>query len=238
MLPSHNEVAKISLGHTIKNDPEILDAITARVSNRNMFSKATIRVSQVRKLDSEDFDNVYSKLITSRKTMDYVANETESAIKKIMSKLSYRQELAEWVRNNATRKKDGMPGFTHSVKLLPSFIAKYGIVYASALGPPAKHSGDLIRNSSLLCVIGYEPDKNNKLSHINAGRKYANMVIKAEMLGISSSALGAAVVDPETREKVTAQLNLKFKPVVILRFGTSKFVSKHSPRWPISEVIS
>ena len=229
-------IASFKLGAKIDEHPDILAGITKRVSNRNKYSTEPLGAKIVEKIFSKDFDKVAQSKIINREDIEFLAEKTEQAITVIMGNINYRKELGEWVRNNQTRKKDGMPGFTHGVSLIPSFIAKFAIIYASALGPPASHSGDLIRNSSMLAILGFTV--NDRLAHIAVGRKYAYMAIMASACGISSSALGASVVDPASRESVTEKFKLDYRPAVILRFGTSKQNVNHSPRWPISDVLN
>lgn len=236
LFPEKNVIAEFSMGNSIKKDSELLNAIKKRVSSRNNFRKDEISESIKNQILSTSFSGVATTEVSKREQISSVANLTETAVSKIMSNISYRRELGEWVRNNITKKKDGMPGFTHGVKLIPSLFAKFGIIYASKLGPPPSHSSELIENSALLLIVGYQ--KNDKLSHIGIGRTYASAAITAAKCGFSSSALGAAAIDPGTRKILIKQFDLNYRPVIILRFGVSDTQARHSPRWPVSEITT
>ena len=229
-----DKIANIAMGKRVKPVPELLAAIKSRVSNRNFFETAKLDPKLINSLGVSGFSGVKSSIIENRAEIEWLATQTEIAIKAIMSSRKYRRELSQWVRNNFTGKYDGMPGFTHGVAGFPSLFAKIAINASAKLGPPAGHSADLIRNSSALIIVGYSDEE--LANYIDVGREYSRVSLLAQRHSVSSSALGAAVIDPTSRKDVVAHFGLDYRPVVILRVGRTKINAPHTPRWSLASL--
>jgi hypothetical protein len=160
---------------------------------------------------------------------------TERAVSEILAIPEYRKELSKWVRNNFTRKYDGMPGNTHGFNALMSLFSQLAVRHLPAGGPQVKKSGDLIRNSSALIIVSI--GKQEPSYFLNAGRTYARVAIRASENGIASSALGASVLAKSTRDQVSRRFNIRNRAAFILRLGYAKYSGVNSPRWPIEMLI-
>ena len=148
-----SSIATFKINSKIPSRPELLTAITSRVSNRFPFKNEEIDKKVLKQLTSHNFASISVRTVTSSKDKAFLGDMTKRAIKSIMSKPKYRQELAEWVRTNTTKKYDGMPGFTHGINLTLSIIAKYAVRYASKHGPQAEKSKDLIIKSGAIIIM-------------------------------------------------------------------------------------
>lgn len=235
-FPAKHIAATLTLGKPVAPEPELLDAIVHRVSNRNHFDTRAVDSAKLQALTEFAFSAVNTTVVTSREDIDFIAGETEVAITAIMNNPVYRQELSRWVRTNQTRKFDGMPGFTHGFGHVKSLLAKTAIKHAPAGGPQARKSGDLIRNSSALVIVRCSED--SKSAFLNAGRMYSRISILAQRDGLATSALGASVLDPQTRSNVKKHFGINDRPVFILRIGKAKTSSRHAPRWPLEKLLS
>ena len=232
-----DEVASVELGkgQRANGNKEILGAITHRVSNRSNFAREPLSKSSILTLGAVDIKGVNLTVVEDNEHILKLARLTESAIKNIMKHKKYRQELAEWVRNNVSKKFDGMPGFTHGVPTIPSFVAKIVIRNSARMGPPPSRSKELMINSGALLIVGYQ--KAERTNFIDLGRAYSRICINAQLLGLATSALGAAVIDAESRERVVKEFGLNYRPAFIIRVGKPTETAAHSPRWPLSKLI-
>lgn len=236
LFPNPSQVAKLSIEGTVTAQPELLEAIKKRVSNRNMFSKTTINPATLSTITTHDLSGVAAHIITKRSDIDFIARKTEAAVKSIMSIPLYRKELSTWVRTNQTRKYDGMPGFTHGFGGLKALLSKPAVRFGAKLGPQSKHSAELIKNSGALVIAGCQD--NQKTTFVNAGRLYSHICVLAQNAGLASSALGAAVLDAETRKQAKKHFKISERPVYVLRLGRPMNKARHSPRWPLEKVLS
>lgn len=236
----HNDntdfIANITILNETKSKPELLKAISSRFSNRKKFSTNTIELDKQKFIDSQKLPGISSKIVTKKSDLRIIAQLTQKAISTLMSQSAYRVELSKWVRNNKTRKYDGMPGFTHGHSTFLSFLAKKAILKGKKLGPQAEKSKLLIESSGALMIVSCDDDSID--SFISSGRKYASSCIYAELCDISSSALGASLLDPKTRDVMKQNFNLKGRPLFILRFGYGNSKATKSPRWPLEKVMS
>lgn len=232
---NRKQLAKIQIDKKVKSKPNLLDAITTRVSNRNYFETAKIPTEKLNAIISHEFDGVETTVVSAREDIEFIGEQTEIALGSIMSHPPYRLELSKWVRVNHTGKHDGMPGFTHGFGNIQSLISKAAIKHAPAGGPQGKKSRNLIVHSSALVII--RSKTNDEESFIQAGQLYTQICVLANANGIATSALGAAVLDPITREAVKEKFGIKDRPVYILRLGKALHESKHSPRWPLEMLL-
>lgn len=230
-----DKVATLHLAGKLPPKPELLAAITSRVSNRKPFDKKPLDATTLKKLIGTDLTGVGTTLVTQRADIDFIATQTESAITTIMSNPEYRAELSKWVRPNQTRKYDGMPGFTHGFGSLKSLVSKAAVKHAKKQGPQAKHSAELIQQSGALVIVRCRD--NSHQTFVNTGRLYARMCVHATKAGLASSALGAAVLDGDSREKVKKHFKITDRPIFILRLGKATAPAAHSPRWPIEKLL-
>ncbi len=233
--PKEDCIAEISMGPSTNPDPKFLSSIINRVSNRNRFKQSTIPLKALDCITKNPFSDLETTVVTKRTDIEFIASKTVIAIKSIMGKPLYRKELSKWVRTNHTRKYDGMPGFTHSFGTLKSLVSKTAVRYMPKHGPQAHKSADLIINSGALIIVSCT--NNQRDSFINAGMLYSRICIQATSLGVSTSALGASVIDSDTREEVKKYFKIKSRPVYILRLGMTETTAKHSPRWPLEKIL-
>ncbi len=235
ILDGHN-VAEISIRTRITAKPKLLDAIVKRVSNRNPYIQTPVDQILLKELHGTKFSGVKTTTVVDHQDIAFVAKQTEIAIGSIMTNPLYRKVLSHWVRTNQTRKFDGMPGFTHGFGNLKSLASKSVIRYAPAGGPQAKKSGDLIKKSGALIIVRCE--NNSQESFMNAGRIYSRICVNAQMAGFATSALGASVLDSNTRENMKKHFKITDRPVYLIRLGKTNVRAEHSPRWPIEKILT
>lgn len=236
LFPDEKHVAEIMIKSTTEPRLQLLDAITTRVSNREQYKSEPVAESTLAKISSHDFSGVASTLVNTRSDIDFVANQTRVALESIMSNSFYRKELSKWVRTNHTRKYDGMPGFTHGFGDTQSLVSKMAVRYIPKHGPGAKKSEKLIQHSGALIIVCCSNEQTE--SFINAGRLYSQLCVMANSSGLATSALGASVLDSNTRELMKQHFNIQDRPIYIIRLGKAFSKAEHSPRWPLEKIIS
>lgn len=236
LAPDHGHLARITIQGKTSPEPGVLDAITTRVSNRNNFKISPIPKATLTAIVKHQLSYIETKIITKRSDISFVGKQTEAAIGAIMNESVYRKELSKWVRTNHTSKFDGMPGFTHGFNNIQSLFSKVAVRYAPAGGPQTKKSKELINHSAALLVVCCKNDSVE--AFINAGRLYSQVCTLGNEFGIASSALGAAVLDPTTRETMKSKFAIDSRPIYILRLGYTDSNALHSPRWPVEKLIN
>jgi len=236
LFPHEGQIATIRIKGKVAAKPYLLNAIVTRASNRNPFQASSISQKSLDSIVATRLTRVKTTLITDKNDICFIAEQTEIAVKSIMRKPPYRIELSKWVRTNFTRSYDGMPGFTHGFGDFMSLLSKLAVRHALKYGPQAKKSKDLINKSGALIIVRCINDK--KESFIDAGRLFSQICVLANNSGLAASALGASVIDPDTRKKVKQHFNIKDRPIYILRLGKPTIIAPHSPRWPLEKILN
>lgn len=236
LFPTKRYTATLTIRGRVDPKPELLTAIVSRVSNRNSFKKTPIGPSLLSEITSHSFKELTVKTVTRRGDIEFVARETKTGIESIMSHKVYREELSKWVRINQTHKFDGMPGFTHGFGDIKSLISRIAVRHAPKHGPEAEKSAKLIHDSGALIIVSC--DIENPESFVNAGRIFSRVCTLAYNSGLAASALGASVLDPNSRESIKKRFDIKGRPLYLLRVGVPTVKSPHSPRWPIDKIFS
>lgn len=236
LILKDDKIAEITIKKSLAPEPEILKAIAHRTSNREPYLEKPIGKSILERITSPQPKGAGGLTLTKRADISFVATQTKRAIRAIMGNPAYRDELSKWVRANHTRRFDGMPGFTHGFGNIKALASKLAVKHGAKLGPQADKSANLILKSGALVIVYCKNSRTE--SFIDAGRLYSRICVLARMHGLASSALGAAVLDPSTREVVKKHFGIKHRPVYILRLGKATKPARHSPRWPLEKVLS
>lgn len=228
-------VATFRLGAKTTPDPSLLQAIVHRVSNRAPYDLGPLPESVLKELSRTQLKHVSTYDISARADIEYVASQTSKATLTIMSDKGFRAELSKWVRNNLTKQFDGMPGFVQGIPTPPSMLAKHIIKKLDISKDQAKKDSDRVLKSPNLMIISIAIADQESL--LNAGRLYSQICVLAQQKGIATTGIGAAIIDPVTTKEIAEKFHLQGKPVAIIRLGKTATPAKHTPRWPLSEVL-
>lgn len=214
---------------------DINKSIRARSSNRFPYKEKQIPEDKLDKILGLKLDGVDVRYFNKKAELEYFATKTALATTEIVSDPKFRKELSRWVRNNNTNKYDGMPGFTQGMPLPPSLIAKHVIQNFNIGKGQAKTDSKRIMSSAGLLLISVKQRDAKSLT--NAGRMYAFIGIHATLNGLATSGVGAAVINPSTRDEIASNFNLNYSPLALMRIGYKTKEARHTPRWPAEEVI-
>lgn len=234
-LTGDQAVARVSLGGKTAADPSLLEAITHRVSNRHTYDTAELSGELLESFASTDLEHVAAHLLSGRKDIEYIARKTQEATLRTFTDKEFRNELSKWVRNNVTRKHDGMPGFVQGIPTPPSLLAKHIVKRLNISKDQAKKDAGRVQGSAALIIPVAREETPEAL--LNGGRLYAQICVLAQREGIASSGIGAAAVDPVSREEIVKKYKLRGRPIAIIRLGNAKKPARHTPRWPLSQVL-
>lgn len=226
--------ATITLDGQTPADPSLLQALVHRTSNRNNFDTSNLDPLLIKKITGSVSKNSDVSIISDRSDIAFIANQTKLATIKIMSDPQFRSELSKWVRNNLSRRHDGMPAFAQGMPTPPSLIARHIIKNIDISKGQAKKDAGRIVHSADLALITIR--NQSKEAYMDAGRLYAQICILARQHGIATSGIGAAVIDTETKQTIKDHFELESQPLAIIRLGHTKKYARHTPRWPLHKV--
>lgn len=210
------------------------DLIKRRRSDRRMYQEKKLNPPQVNQLAKLKQGLASLVIIENKESIEFLAVMTRDATYEIMSEQEFRNELADWVRNNWTKKPDGMPGYTQGMPGPVSLLAKFVIRKTKrvASDQAKKDSKRVLHSSSigLICV-----SENTEKAWIDAGRLYQRTCLSALDFEIKSSAVSAAVISTKTNGLIRTRLKLNELPVALIRFGYTKGSVKSTPRRSVND---
>lgn len=229
-----SSVLDLSFSKSDNNRTNWSDLIRRRRSDRRMYHDKKLDASHYKQLSKLRQGLASLVMVDNKDDVEFLSKMTHDATFTIMSKQEFRNELADWVRNNWTKKPDGMPGYTQGMPGPVSLLAKFVIRKTKkvAADQAKKDSKRVLHSSSvgLICV-----NQNIKEAWIDAGRLYQKTCLMALGFDIKTSAVSAAVIFPKTNRIIKAQLKLKKSPIALIRFGYSKKSVKSTPRRQLSD---
>lgn len=234
--PGDSVFAAVRISHQIPADTTLLDAILRRVSNRNLYRVDSLSTELVSHIIGEQQSDVQAYVFTKRVDIERFSNWTEEATQRVMGDVAFRSELSDWVRNNLTRQYDGMPGFTQGIPTPVSLVATYMIKRIDISKSQAKKDSKRVLNSGALAVLAVRDS--NEISLTDGGEAYARICVRAQQNRIATSGVAAAILDETTKREITENYGIEGRPIALIRLGVTSKRAKHTPRWPIANVLS
>ena len=218
-------------------NPYKSSSIIKRTSDRRLYQPKALDAALLERLNHIREGTARLNLLTSPEAISFLAQKTYDATYRTMSDPAFRTELASWVRNNWTKKHDGMPAYTQGIPGPVSLLAKVIISKNKGVAKDqAKKDARRVVRSSAICLI--TTSEHNVSAWLDAGRLYQRLCIEAVQSDVRTSGVSAAVIDSTTNKAIMRHLKLKATPVALLRLGYTKNLAKKSPRLPLSRFVS
>jgi hypothetical protein len=233
----HKGVAELVF---VKKGParsRISDAIRDRRSDRRPYQKKQISPAELKELSDLTSGAATVAIYDSAADIRLISELTGQATLTAMKRGEFREELAGWIRNNWTKKPDGMPAYVQGIPGPVSLIAKSVIKKnPKVAGSQAKKDAKSILNSAAIALITL--GKENPRNWMDVGRLYQKIWLQATRASISSAAFSAAVVDKDTSAVMRKSLGLDGQPVALLRLGYIAGRPKASPRRQLNDILN
>ena len=170
--------------------------------------------------------------------------EVKSRINKIVEKGDYtlwnnnkfKEEHLQWIRNNITRKPDGMPAFTVGIPLIPSLLANFAIKNTNFAKTQAN------KNQKLLLTTPYYffilSKTHDQETWVKVGKVLEEIWVLATEKGISMTPLAQIIEAGDLYKETMDVLKTSLRPQFFLRLGYSTKVAEHSPRRFLEDLLS
>lgn len=211
--------------------------IRKRRSDRRFYEPRPLADDVLSELSNLSQGEASLKLFTAETGLKHLSQATHTATFLAMSNPAFRGELASWIRNNWTKRPDGMPAYVQGIPGPISLIAKLVIKNNKGVAKSQanKDSSRIDRSAAigLICTADQ-----SVAAWLDAGRLYQRACLIAEAHGVKSAGLSAAIVNQETTKQLVDSLNLPATPVALLRFGYAPKTPKASPRLPVSAFVT
>lgn len=234
-------VAEISLtadpGARTASGDRLVAAIPQRHANRALFEARPLQgelVAEFRALASGEGVRVH--LVVERVQIAALADITGRAVAASMGQPAFRRELACWVRNNYTKRPDGMPGFAVGVPGLPSLLAPVMVQLPPMARAEAKKRRAQVASAPLVAVITARAD--DRLYWLRAGMLLERLWLTATAAGLRVGVLAAAIETGEFPAEVARVLDTDERPVAFARIGYGPPDPHPTPRRNVADALA
>jgi len=235
-LPKHIATLRFTEDTPNRTFQTLLAAITSRASYRGKYSKERIPenlLDALRNRNSQE-PSLHLDFFSKNTEKESLASIASEGMRSKMSLKEFRGELADWVRNNLTRKNDGMPGSGHGMKLAISILAPFILRHVDVSKKEQEKTIKRVQNFPAIGVISSDTD--NALSWIKSGELLQELLLSLQAEDMGASIMAAPVEDTPSREKLQTYTSAAF-PQIFFGFGYRTKSFPHSPRRPLEEVL-
>lgn len=151
-----------------------------------------------------------------------------------MSDKRYRRELAEWLRPNRGKRRDGMPGYAVGLGTVKAAIGPFVVKMFDAGRGQAARDRRQIADAPMLALLGTPRD--TPYHWLEAGEAIAHVLLRAQVSGIVASFFNQPIEIPELRTRLQTLAGRDGFPQMLLRLGFGR-VPRATPRRPVAEVV-
>lgn len=213
-------------------------AIAQRASNRTEYLNKKMPKNILQKMqDAAQSSEVKAAFIYGTEQKQQIAQTMGRGMKEKMSERSFRWELARWLRTNISRKRDGMPGYTHNMSLIKSFIAPFILRLIDVSSVEKKKAITRVNNFPVLGIIGTADD--NAYAWVKTGEALQQALLTAYANDAAASIMAAIVESRMARAELAQILGWENKilPQIFFGFGYAAKQTPHSPRRKLSDLL-
>ncbi|HEU4521587.1 MAG TPA: hypothetical protein VFT12_06270 [Thermoanaerobaculia bacterium] len=230
-------IASIAFRETCAPDKvlaRLFPAITKRHTNRQPFEERTIDDTALSVVcDFIDEHNTTMAFVVPH-DRSRVAQLVDAGDRILLSRDSYRDELASWIRPNESSATDGICADTFGIPGPLSALAPWMIRRLDSPDLHASRNRDLAENAAGLIVVSADDDATALLQ---AGETLEQLLLLLTTLEIQYSFLNQPVEVEELRKELWSMMRTPKPPQLMIRIGYGRAVTKAMPRRPVESVV-
>lgn len=212
-------------------------AIPKRHSNRAPYEPRPVPVDVLQRLRGQANDpEVRLDLVMQPAHIRTVAELTARATRDTLGRADFRSELSRWVRNNFTKRPDGMPGFSVGVPDPPSLLAPIMVRLPPMAKAEAKKAQARIAGSPLVAVFSAKEDAPR--GWVKTGVALERVWLAAVAHGLRATPYAGPFEAGALHEQVEHLLGISgFRAQTLLRVGYGPDDPHPSPRRSVENVL-
>jgi hypothetical protein len=217
----------------IKQSKKQLECIQARYNYRGEFleteiSKELVSINKV-------VTDAYSQFTSDKQIITKIGELTGKAIQDVYKKKTFRNEMANWIHWNYTKKTNGMPGRVLRMNLAQSLVLPHVIRHVDIGSKLA--ALNLKSFTTAPGLIVFSSKNNTKRSWLDVGIHAQQTSIMLFDKGIVTSTFSAAIEDRSSAEIIRKLTGLPTdqSPQYLFCVGRPKLSAMRTPRTPIQK---
>jgi len=210
-----------------------LEAIIKRYNARGLFSKQPLSNEQIEKLQNLAVNSpIKLSLVKDKKDIEELADATMKGLEEAYHSKTFREEMANWVNHNLSKKKEGIPGFSLRLPLPLSFVFA-SLMRKKDIGSRVGRLNHISMKSSPLIAI-MSSETSNKSTWLETGRLAERIMLTAFSEGLRTSIFVAAIEIGDHYKTVQKVIESRSEPQLLMCIGymgnKQKLNYRHAPK--------
>jgi hypothetical protein len=235
-LPEYVARLELALSPVIRGDESTLfHAMARRRTNRQPFDSTPVPPSLLDALaQAAAEEGAWFHVVRDESTRNSLAELVSEGDRRQWADPEFRRELAHWIHNGRSGRRDGIPGFAQAADDLLSSAGATAVRTFDMGDGQAARDHDVAIGSPVLAVLG--TDRDDPLSWVNAGEALARVLLRARVDEVWGSFLNQPVELPDLRRSLGTLVGRGGHPQAVLRLGFGRDV-RPTPRRQLDEVL-
>lgn len=218
---------------------KIIQIIPHRYNARGLFEKREVPhelLERLRRIAGEyGGGKLQIHAVSQKADIEKIANLTAEGLKTAYRSTSFRKEMASWMRNSLTRKKDGLPGYSLKMPFLISFVFPY-LVRMFDIGKKLAFLNRIsISSAPRICVLS--SDGETKEEWLETGRLGERLMLEAQSQGAQTSIFVASLEMGDIYKEVQKVLGTNRILNFLFAIGYIKGSQRLTPRYNLEEKL-
>ncbi|QQS44534.1 hypothetical protein IPM65_02960 [Candidatus Roizmanbacteria bacterium] len=224
-------IAKPNLRHKL-----LVKAILKRVTKRAFYHKRQVPKSIINALEKLSVhEHIKVNVLTTSEKLNQFTDITIKAIQSGYSDRAFRKELSQWINNNLSDRKEGIPGYSLNMPFIVSLLFPFLLRNINLSELVARINKKSLKTMSAVCIVTSATDTKRDWLEIGRISQRALLILTSKDL---STYITVAAVDIDNYYlEVQELLNTSWRPQFSFTFGYSNIVSKFPPRHSVDEKL-
>jgi nitroreductase len=232
-------VGKINLNRFEKfkfDNIDVLNYLLKRRTNRGKYEPIPIQSDFKQMVDTLNTDSIKIKFVSDLEVKTSISDIVVDSMIDMMDSKDFREELSNFVKNNLTKDKIGIPASAMGIRTLVSFFIPTMIKFINLSRYSKKQDLRLLKDYTPAFII-IESKSDNPETWMKIGEIYMGMSIIAERMNIKTSPWASVIESQKHRLSLQKILDSNLIPQFFMRVGYTKKEAPYSPRLTLEEVL-
>ncbi len=211
-----------------------LQAIIKRFNARGLFKKTPVPTELLEKLNSLNAEYgpvVQVHLVTNHADITKLGELTAEGLRRAYHRPAFRAEIANLIRHNLSKKRDGLPGYSLRMNLPVSLIMPW-LMRNVDIGKKLAHLNVASLSSApLICV--YTATENTPLAFTQVGRLAERVMLEANIRDMKTSIFVASIEIDDLYKDVQKIIKSDAIPQFLMCAGYINTPQGNTPRQPL-----
>jgi len=232
-------VASVKLGDHISqslDENHLLHQIPQRHSNRHNYKAEPVPNAFTDMLDGIGSEQVGVHMIDDQERRDAYADLIMAARLGAFDHAPFREEMADYKRNNFTAQHTGIPGFTMGFPALKSLVAPFMIRKTNVVKLSQEKDEKNLKEGTP-AYIAITAREQTPEHWIESGRAFQRLLLTATRHGLNTSINVSPAMPGELYERFKEILGTDDFPQISCRIGFAEKTMNKSPRFTLEDLL-